>query len=58
MRDLKEIFLAGFPSRFVVRFFDLTVDLLGLLKWKSDRSNLQANLESLMKVDGEEVVKV
>ncbi|XP_022091656.1 dedicator of cytokinesis protein 1-like isoform X3 [Acanthaster planci] len=33
------------------------VDLLGLLKWKSDRSNLQANLESLMKVDGEEVVK-
>ncbi|XP_033633193.1 dedicator of cytokinesis protein 1-like isoform X1 [Asterias rubens] len=33
------------------------VDLLGLLKWKSDRSNLQANLEKLMKVDGEEVVK-
>jgi len=33
------------------------VDLLGLLKWKSQKENLKKNLRSLMKVDGEEVVK-
>ncbi|XP_054707947.1 dedicator of cytokinesis protein 1-like [Uloborus diversus] len=33
------------------------VDLLGLLKWWSNPENLKSNLISLMKVDGEEVVK-
>ncbi|XP_078484653.1 dedicator of cytokinesis protein 1 isoform X1 [Ciona intestinalis] len=33
------------------------VDLLGLLKWQSQKKNLKKNLQSLMKVDGEEVVK-
>ena len=36
----------------------VTVDLLGLLKWRSDQDNIKRSLESLMKVDGEEVVKV
>ncbi|GCC22344.1 hypothetical protein chiPu_0000731 [Chiloscyllium punctatum] len=34
------------------------VDLLGLLKWRSNTNLLQQNLRQLMKVDGEEVVKV
>lgn len=33
------------------------VDLLGLLKWRSNTNLLQQNLRQLMKVDGEEVVK-
>uniref|UniRef100_A0A4W4HM09 Dedicator of cytokinesis 1 n=1 Tax=Electrophorus electricus TaxID=8005 RepID=A0A4W4HM09_ELEEL len=33
------------------------VDLLGLLKWRSNTSLLQQNLRHLMKVDGGEVVK-
>ncbi|KAG8178683.1 hypothetical protein JTE90_011611 [Oedothorax gibbosus] len=33
------------------------VDLLGLLKWRSNPENLKNNLLSLMKVDGEEIVK-
>ncbi|XP_064466141.1 dedicator of cytokinesis protein 1-like [Ornithodoros turicata] len=33
------------------------VDLLGLLKWWTVPENLENNLEALMKVDGEEVVK-
>ncbi|XP_065221520.1 dedicator of cytokinesis protein 2 isoform X3 [Planococcus citri] len=33
------------------------VDLLGLLNWTSDPSRITLNLSSLMKVDGEEVVK-
>ncbi|XP_071827704.1 dedicator of cytokinesis protein 1-like isoform X3 [Apostichopus japonicus] len=33
------------------------VDLLGLLKWRSDQDHIRESLESLMKVDGEEVVK-
>ncbi|XP_066549905.1 dedicator of cytokinesis protein 1 isoform X2 [Amia ocellicauda] len=33
------------------------VDLLGLLKWRSNTSLLQQNLQQLMKVDGGEVVK-
>ncbi|RXM31390.1 hypothetical protein EOD39_7028 [Acipenser ruthenus] len=36
---------------------DMTVDLLGLLKWRSNTSLLQQNLRQLMKVDGGEVVK-
>lgn len=35
-----------------------TVDLLGLLKWRSNTNLLQQNLRQLMKVDGGEVVKV
>jgi len=34
------------------------VDLLGLLKWRSNTSLLQQNLRQLMKVEGGEVVKV
>nr|CAB3239393.1 dedicator of cytokinesis protein 1 [Phallusia mammillata] len=33
------------------------VDLLGLLKWKAQPAKLKKTLESIMKVDGEEVVK-
>ena len=33
------------------------IDLLGLLKWKSNKENLKSNLLALMKVDGEEIVK-
>ncbi len=36
----------------------LSVDLLGLLKWRSNTSLLQQNLRQLMKVEGGEVVKV
>ncbi|MEQ2279307.1 Dedicator of cytokinesis protein 1 [Ameca splendens] len=35
----------------------IPVDLLGLLKWRSNTSLLQQNLRQLMKVDGGEVVK-
>lgn len=41
-----------------VFFFFFVVDLLGLLKWRSNTSLLQQNLCQLMKVDGGEVVKV
>ena len=34
------------------------VDLLGLLKWRSNTNLLQQNVRQLMKVDGGEVVKV
>jgi dedicator of cytokinesis protein 1 len=33
------------------------IDLLGLLKWRSNPENLKSNLLALMKLDGEEVVK-
>eukprot|EP00057_Strongylocentrotus_purpuratus_P006618 XP_011661092.1 PREDICTED: dedicator of cytokinesis protein 1 isoform X2 [Strongylocentrotus purpuratus] len=33
------------------------VDLLGLLKWRAEPDTIRQSLESLMKVDGEEVVK-
>lgn len=36
----------------------ISVDLLGLLKWRSNTSLLQQNLRQLMKVEGGEVVKV
>lgn len=39
-------------------FVFLPVDLLGLLKWRSNTSLLQQNLRQLMKVEGGEVVKV
>jgi len=38
-----------------------TVDLLGLLRWQevmNDQTLLKKHLEQLMKVDGEEIVKV
>lgn len=38
--------------------FTANVDLLGLLKWRINTDNLTLTLLSLMKVDGEEVVKV
>jgi len=38
--------------------FYTAVDLMGLLKWRDNRSSLQRHLEKLMSVDGEEVVKV
>lgn len=43
---------------FVVVCFPPSVDLLGLLKWRSNTSLLQQNLRQLMKVEGGEVVKV
>lgn len=39
-------------------WFVFPVDLLGLLKWRSNTSLLQQNLRQLMKVEGGEVVKV
>lgn len=44
------------PCNFVCCLF--LVDLLGLLKWRSNTSLLQQNLRQLMKVEGGEVVKV
>lgn len=41
-----------------IYFYFFAVDLLGLLKWRSNTSLLQQNLRQLMKVDGGEVVKV
>lgn len=42
----------------VLYLFSPAVDLLGLLKWRSNTSLLQQNLRHLMKVEGGEVVKV
>lgn len=42
----------------VVSLCSPVVDLLGLLKWRSNTSLLQQNLRHLMKVEGGEVVKV
>ena len=39
-------------------FFLVSVDLLGLLKWRDNMAGLKNHLMALMKVDGEEVVKV
>ena len=36
----------------------LLVDLLGLLKWRSQKDKLSDILPALMKVSGEEIVKV
>ena len=39
----------------------VSVDLLGLLKWQeilNDTTSLKKHLENLMKVQGEEIVKV
>ena len=35
-----------------------TVDLLGLLKWRQQPDRLEENLKGLMRVSGEEIVKV
>lgn len=42
----------------IIIIFKSLVDLLGLLKWRSNTNLLQQNLKQLMKVDGGEVVKV
>lgn len=42
---------------YVKVLFSLLVDLLGLLNWVSDPVNVGSNLQALMKVEGEEVVK-
>lgn len=47
--------LCGNDFVFVCLF---SVDLLGLLKWRTNTSLLQQNLRQLMKVEGGEVVKV
>ena len=36
----------------------VSVDLMGLLKWRDNPAGLQQHLLSFMRVDGEEVVKV
>ena len=36
----------------------IIVDLLGLLKWRNEPKKLENNLRALMKVGGEEIVKV
>ena len=48
---------------FVFSLYLQTVDLLGLLKWQkilseNDTTSLKKHLEHLMRVDGEEIVKV
>ena len=35
-----------------------SVDLLGLLKWKDHLDKIDTNLEKLMSLEGEEIVKV
>ena len=59
-----------FPSQFVTKLNQLLcsdklkltilfiVDLLGLLKWRSQKDKLPTILPALMKVSGEEIVKV
>ena len=39
-------------------FCDVSVDLLGLLKWKDHLDKIDTNLEKLMSLEGEEIVKV
>jgi hypothetical protein len=34
------------------------VDLVGLLRWREQKHQLQSVLQSLIKIDGEEIVKV
>ena len=44
-----------------LNFMSVSVDLLGLLKWQeilNDTTSLKKHLENLMKVQGEEIVKV
>ena len=36
----------------------VSVDLMGLLKWRDNPAGLKDHLVAFMKVDGEEVVKV
>lgn len=53
----------GFKTKFLLELGAdsrvlFAVDLLGLLKWRSNTNLLQQNLRQLMKVDGGEVVKV
>ncbi|KAL0616847.1 Dedicator of cytokinesis protein 1 [Plecturocebus cupreus] len=48
---------SGDPPTLASCVVGTTMDLLGLLKWRSNTSLLQQNLRQLMKVDGGEVVK-
>ena len=41
-----------------VPFLFFSVDLLGLLKWRSQKEKLPVILPALMKVSGQEIVKV
>ena len=42
----------------MILMFSLSVDLMGLLKWRDNPGGLKDHLLAFMKVDGEEVVKV
>ena len=44
--------------RCIMNRFDFLVDLLGLLKWNSMVGKLKDILVTVMKVSGEEIVKV
>jgi hypothetical protein len=39
-------------------FLIVVANLLSLLKWRTDPSKLYNNLEKLMKLEGEEIMKV
>lgn len=39
-------------------FFFFVVDLVGLLRWKAKKHEIPTVLTSLLKIDGEEIVKV
>ena len=41
-----------------VMYYILTVDLIGLLKWRDNPALLKNHLMQFTKVDGEEIVKV
>ena len=43
---------------FSFSLFFFLVDLVGLLRWKAKKREIPAVLTSLLKIDGEEIVKV
>lgn len=58
---LSDVIYFDVDTGILQRCFGFTVVLLGLLQWQdimTDTTKLRDHLEKLMKVDGEEIVKV
>lgn len=47
-----------YPPSLTDNCFILVVDLVGLLRWKANKREIPSVLTSLLKIDGEEIVKV